>query len=234
MQVFTKQGLLCFVMSLLSIHTLFAPYQGGFTLGLKTKETPKSSSCISWEQNCGSMEFAQGFGPNVWKKHEVALMWHHFTSKSQQSPLKKTFSQDWKDRSSCKNLQRTFQWSLLVYNLVLGSLDSFFQWNLQVDHSYRGHCTLLLQGNSLLTPSWCTSTWSHKPCDNWGEPTRTVVPWRQGFRHSTRNECMGWFAQIPCDFRNFTITYISLVHFKTSIGIWHNIVHSTINRTKKF
>ena len=30
----------------------------------------------------------------------------------------------------------------------------------------------------------------------WGEPTRTLVLWRQGFRHSTRNECLGWFAQI--------------------------------------
>ena len=30
----------------------------------------------------------------------------------------------------------------------------------------------------------------------WGEPTRTLVPWRQGFRHPTRNECMGWFALI--------------------------------------
>ena len=30
----------------------------------------------------------------------------------------------------------------------------------------------------------------------WGEPTRILVPWRQGFRHPTRNECMGWFAQI--------------------------------------
>ena len=28
-----------------------------------------------------------------------------------------------------------------------------------------------------------------------GETTRTLVPWRQGFRHLTRNECMGWFAQ---------------------------------------
>ena len=30
----------------------------------------------------------------------------------------------------------------------------------------------------------------------WAKPTRTMVPWRQGFRHPTRNECMGWFAQI--------------------------------------
>ena len=31
---------------------------------------------------------------------------------------------------------------------------------------------------------------------SWGEPTRTLVPWRQGFSHPTRNECMDWFAQI--------------------------------------
>ena len=30
----------------------------------------------------------------------------------------------------------------------------------------------------------------------WGKPTRTLVSWRQGFRHPTRNECMGWYAQI--------------------------------------
>jgi hypothetical protein len=30
----------------------------------------------------------------------------------------------------------------------------------------------------------------------WGISTRTLVPWKQGFRHPTRNECMGWFAQI--------------------------------------
>ena len=34
--------------------------------------------------------------------------------------------------------------------------------------------------------------WLSKP----GQPTNTLVPWRQGFRHRTRNECMGWFAQI--------------------------------------
>ena len=37
----------------------------------------------------------------------------------------------------------------------------------------------------------------------WGEPTYTLVSWMQGFRHPTRNECMGWFARInyhtfPC------------------------------------
>ena len=30
----------------------------------------------------------------------------------------------------------------------------------------------------------------------WGEPTCVIVSWRQGFRCSTRNECMGWFAQV--------------------------------------
>ena len=37
------------------------------------------------------------------------------------------------------------------------------------------------------------------PCyssNGWGKPTGTLVPWRQGFRHPTRNECMGWFAKI--------------------------------------
>ena len=30
----------------------------------------------------------------------------------------------------------------------------------------------------------------------WGEPSRTLVSWRQGFGHPTRNKFMGWFAQI--------------------------------------
>ena len=32
--------------------------------------------------------------------------------------------------------------------------------------------------------------------EDWGEPTRTSVSWRQGCRHPTRNECMDWLAQI--------------------------------------
>ena len=34
------------------------------------------------------------------------------------------------------------------------------------------------------------------PARGWGEPTCIVVPRRQGFRHPTRNECMGQIAQI--------------------------------------
>ena len=30
----------------------------------------------------------------------------------------------------------------------------------------------------------------------WGETTHTLLPWRQGFRHPTRNKCMGRFTQI--------------------------------------
>ena len=44
----------------------------------------------------------------------------------------------------------------------------------------------------------------------WGEPTRTLVPWRQGFRHPTRNECMRWFAQIDIkevDFTKFKVYF---------------------------
>ena len=32
--------------------------------------------------------------------------------------------------------------------------------------------------------------------EDWGEPNHASVAWRQGFRHPTRNECMGWLAQI--------------------------------------
>jgi hypothetical protein len=46
-------------------------------------------------------------------------------------------------------------------------------------------------------PHFIWSCWIQKQGMNgWGEPTRTLVSWRQGFRHPTRNECMGWFAQI--------------------------------------
>jgi hypothetical protein len=31
---------------------------------------------------------------------------------------------------------------------------------------------------------------------NWGEPIRTLVSWRQGFRHPLGKVCMGWFVQI--------------------------------------
>ena len=36
-----------------------------------------------------------------------------------------------------------------------------------------------------------------RPCYvGWGETTRTLISWRQGYCHPTRNECMGWYAQI--------------------------------------
>ena len=36
----------------------------------------------------------------------------------------------------------------------------------------------------------------HSLKPGWGKPTRTLVSWRQGFRHPTRSECMSWSAQI--------------------------------------
>ena len=38
--------------------------------------------------------------------------------------------------------------------------------------------------------------WVNTILNGWGEPTRTLVPWRQEFGHPTRNECMDWFVQI--------------------------------------
>ena len=32
--------------------------------------------------------------------------------------------------------------------------------------------------------------------EGWGEPPYTLVLWRQGFKHPTRNECIGWFTHI--------------------------------------
>ena len=41
-----------------------------------------------------------------------------------------------------------------------------------------------------LVPCWTPKPWL-------GETTRTLIIWRQGLRHLTRNVYMGWFAQIP-------------------------------------
>ena len=41
------------------------------------------------------------------------------------------------------------------------------------------------------------------PIQGWDKTTGTLVPWRQGFRHPTRNEYMGWFARIS----NLGISY---------------------------
>ena len=30
----------------------------------------------------------------------------------------------------------------------------------------------------------------------WGETTRTLISWRQGFRHPSRNECLGWLPKL--------------------------------------
>ena len=35
------------------------------------------------------------------------------------------------------------------------------------------------------------------PPPSWGATTHTLVPWRQGFRHPTRNECMGLVRPNP-------------------------------------
>ena len=40
-----------------------------------------------------------------------------------------------------------------------------------------------------------------RPTYGWDKTTHTLVPWRQGFRHPTRNECMRQFAHIPCKWR---------------------------------
>ena len=47
----------------------------------------------------------------------------------------------------------------------------------------------------------------------WGETTRALLPWRQGFRHPTRNKCMGRFAQIipySLEFIVITITIVDI------------------------
>ena len=46
---------------------------------------------------------------------------------------------------------------------------------------------------------------NHYPHFGWGKPTRALFPWRQGFRHPTRNECMGWFAQILHSYKEQTL-----------------------------
>ena len=51
-----------------------------------------------------------------------------------------------------------------------------------------------------------------------GKPTHTLVPWRQGFRHSTRNECMGWFAQIEGRTHGVTLMWVLFDSFLPMIG----------------
>jgi hypothetical protein len=53
-----------------------------------------------------------------------------------------------------------------------------------------------------ITLNWCyhserTLIYMHRAMgrEGWGRPTPTLVPWRQGFRHPTRNECRCWSAQ---------------------------------------
>ena len=55
----------------------------------------------------------------------------------------------------------------------------------------------------------------------WGETTRTLVPWRGGFRHPTRNECMGWFAQIQ------KLVQVNLVMLQSS-----RLVYTRVQATK--
>ena len=47
-----------------------------------------------------------------------------------------------------------------------------------------------------LPPSPCvTTSLPMSTSKSWGKLTRTMIPWRQGFRHPTRNKCMGWFPK---------------------------------------
>ena len=44
----------------------------------------------------------------------------------------------------------------------------------------------------LVLCSWIVNpNLKHPSSIGWGKPTCTLVPWRQGFRHPTKNECMG-------------------------------------------
>ena len=53
---------------------------------------------------------------------------------------------------------------------------------------------ILLKRSLIFLKSWLQPVLFQT--QGWGELTSTLVPWMQGFRHPTRNECMGWFAQI--------------------------------------
>ena len=46
------------------------------SLGFNAKETPNIERAMDWEQNFGLKEFTLGFNSKVWKKNEVAQMWH--------------------------------------------------------------------------------------------------------------------------------------------------------------
>ena len=68
----------------------------------------------------------------------------------------------------------------------------------------------------------------------WGMTTRTLVPWRQGCSHPTRNRCMGWVFS-PRQFHGFgicqlylcspplnqmNIIYLLFIHSCWSLVIW--------------
>ena len=60
------------------------------------------------------------------------------------------------------------------------------------------------------------------PWWNWGEPTRTLVPWRQGFGHPIRNQCTGWFAQIQW-WRQEWITHELPLLYSIQVGFFGKI-----------
>lgn len=66
------------------LHMLNSVSKGGSN----TKETPKSTDRIGWEQNFGSKEFTLGPSPR-YKSMKRVLMWHHFLTKCWQSQLLK-------------------------------------------------------------------------------------------------------------------------------------------------
>jgi hypothetical protein len=86
-------------------------------------------------------------------------------------------------------------------------------------------------------------TWN-KSCDHevvrpkrsvqrgWGELTCTLVSWRQGFKHPTRNEYIGWFSEIVQRLSQDTFKIMSCGHFH-SISIhagphtWQNLTNHT-------
>ena len=82
----------------------------------------------------------------------------------------------------------------------------------------QNHHTIYQHSNSgiqkLSRPMWPTE---HQ--HGWGETTRILVPWRQGFRHLTRSKCMGCFAQIH---QYLAHNHNNIVRSTTLYGIFYH------------
>ena len=86
-------------------------------------------------------------------------------------------------------------WSTLIYYLNLNLKSNFLDQHQPTSYSSPCAAQVLQIVMKQVVDRCALITCSKIITSSW--PNYGGVPWRQGFRHPTRNECMGWFAQIP-------------------------------------